>query len=66
MFANIFIFSHFSNVLIIICSLFNQKADGSTSRDFKTTKTLEQVTAAIVDFTEGFPLAIVSNVFIIL
>lgn len=35
-----------------------KKSDGSTSRDFKTTKSQEEVTDAIIEFTEGFPSAI--------
>lgn len=35
-----------------------KKADGTTSKDFKRTKTKEQVMAAILDFTDGFPFAL--------
>ncbi|XP_054709594.1 inositol-trisphosphate 3-kinase B-like isoform X2 [Uloborus diversus] len=35
-----------------------KKSDGTTSRDFKRTKTKEQVMAAILDFTDGFSSAI--------
>ncbi|GLV35554.1 Inositol 145-triphosphate kinase 2 [Carabus blaptoides fortunei] len=35
-----------------------KKADGTSSKDFKTTKSREQITEAFKDFTEGFPHAI--------
>lgn len=37
-----------------------RRADGSSSKDFKTTKTKEQILAAFADFTKGFPHAVVS------
>lgn len=37
-----------------------RSADGSSSKDFKTTKTKEQIMAAFKDFTQGFPHAVVS------
>lgn len=37
-----------------------RSADGNSSKDFKTTKTKEQVIAAFQKFTDGFPHAIVS------
>ncbi|KFM78031.1 Inositol-trisphosphate 3-kinase B, partial [Stegodyphus mimosarum] len=35
-----------------------KKADGTTSKDFKSTKTKEQVMTAIQEFTNDFPLAL--------
>lgn len=35
--------------------------DGSSSKDFKTTKTKEQIMVAFRDFTKGFPHAVVSS-----
>lgn len=37
-----------------------KRADGTSSKDFKTTKTKEQIIRAFRDFTDGFPHAIVS------
>lgn len=37
-----------------------RRADGSSSKDFKTTKTKEQIMVAFKDFTQGFPHAVVS------
>lgn len=36
-----------------------RNADGSSSKDFKTTKTKEQIIKAFESFTDGFPHAIV-------
>lgn len=36
-----------------------RNADGTSTKDFKTTKTKEHVMAAFLKFTEGFPHAIV-------
>lgn len=38
-----------------------RRADGSSSKDFKTTKTKEQIMVAFRDFTKGFPHAVVSS-----
>ncbi|XP_063913581.1 inositol-trisphosphate 3-kinase B isoform X5 [Zophobas morio] len=35
-----------------------RKADGTSSKDFKTTKSKEQITKAFQDFTDGFPHAV--------
>ncbi|XP_067011732.1 inositol-trisphosphate 3-kinase B isoform X2 [Anabrus simplex] len=35
-----------------------RKSDGKSSKDFKTTKTREQIVQAFRDFTEGFPHAV--------
>ncbi|KAJ6635032.1 Inositol-trisphosphate 3-kinase A, partial [Pseudolycoriella hygida] len=35
-----------------------KKGDGSSSKDFKTTKSREQILSAMKDFTDGFPLCI--------
>ncbi|XP_037038556.1 inositol-trisphosphate 3-kinase A-like isoform X2 [Bradysia coprophila] len=35
-----------------------KKGDGSSSKDFKTTKSREQIHSAMRDFTDGFPLCI--------
>lgn len=37
-----------------------KKADGTSSKDFKTTKSREQIMEAFKDFTHGFPHALVS------
>lgn len=37
-----------------------KKADGTSSKDFKTTKTREQIVEAFKDFTSNFPNAAVS------
>jgi 1D-myo-inositol-triphosphate 3-kinase len=37
-----------------------KKSDGKSSKDFKTTKTREQIMQAFKDFTAGFPHAVVS------
>lgn len=37
-----------------------RKADGTSSKDFKTTKSKEQIINAFIEFTDGFPHAIVS------
>lgn len=37
-----------------------KKADGTSSKDFKTTKSRDQITEAFRDYTLGFPHAIVS------
>lgn len=43
-----------------------RRADGSSSKDFKTTKTKEQIMVAFRDFTKGFPHAVVRiNIFIL-
>ena len=39
-----------------------KKSDGKSSKDFKTTRTTQQITEAFKDFTVGFPHAIVSPV----
>jgi 1D-myo-inositol-triphosphate 3-kinase len=36
-----------------------KKSDGKSSKDFKTTKTREQIMQAFQDFTSGFPHAVV-------
>lgn len=36
-----------------------KKGDGSSSKDFKTTKSREQILSAMKDFTDGFPSCIV-------
>ena len=36
-----------------------RKSDGKSSKDFKTTKTREQIIEAFQDFTDGFPFIIV-------
>lgn len=38
-----------------------RKSDGKSSKEFKTTKTKEQVKAAFRDFTNGFPHALVNK-----
>lgn len=38
-----------------------KKSDGKSSKDFKTTKTREQIMQAFQDFTNGFPHAVVST-----
>lgn len=38
-----------------------KKSDGKSSKDFKTTKTREQIMQAFQDFTNGFPHALVST-----
>lgn len=42
-----------------------KKADGTSSKDFKTTKTREQIVESFKDFTSNFPNAAVSftNIF---
>lgn len=40
-----------------------RKADGRSSKDFKTTKSRDQVAEAFRDFTSGYPHAIVSHNF---
>lgn len=40
-------------VLVLILSSPLQKEDGTVNRDFKKTKTREQVTAAFEDFVKG-------------
>lgn len=37
-----------------------KKADGTSSKDFKTTKTREQIVEAFKDFTSSFPNSVVS------
>lgn len=37
-----------------------RKGDGTSSKDFKTTKSKEQITKAFQDFVDGFPHALVS------
>jgi 1D-myo-inositol-triphosphate 3-kinase len=37
-----------------------KRSDGKSSKDFKTTKTREQIMWAFQDFTNGFPHAVVS------
>lgn len=37
-----------------------KKSDGKSSKDFKTTKSIEQVIEAFRDFVAGFPHVIVS------
>lgn len=37
-----------------------RKSDGTSSKDFKTTKSKEQITKAFTEFTDGFPHAVVS------
>lgn len=37
-----------------------RKADGTSTKDFKTTKSKEQIMKAFLEFTESFPHAIVS------
>ena len=37
-----------------------RKSDGKSSKDFKTTKTREQIMEAFQDFADGFPFVIVS------
>jgi 1D-myo-inositol-triphosphate 3-kinase len=37
-----------------------KKSDGKSSKDFKTTKTREQIMQAFQDFANGFPHAVVS------
>jgi hypothetical protein len=37
-----------------------RKGDGTSSKDFKTTKSKEQISRAFQDFTEGFPHAVVN------
>jgi 1D-myo-inositol-triphosphate 3-kinase len=37
-----------------------KKSDGKSSKDFKTTKTREQIMQAFRDFANGFPHALVS------
>lgn len=41
-----------------------RKSDGKSSKEFKTTKTKEQVKEAFREFTKGFPHALVSVFFI--
>lgn len=38
-----------------------KKGDGTSSKDFKTTKSREQILAAFRDFAHGFPHVIVSH-----
>jgi len=38
-----------------------RKSDGKSSKDFKTTKTREQIIEAFQDFTDEFPSVIVST-----
>lgn len=38
-----------------------RKSDGKSSKDFKTTKTKEQIIEAFRDFTDEFPDVIVSS-----
>lgn len=38
-----------------------KKSDGKSSKDFKTTKSREQIIEAFIDFTDGFPHAVVGN-----
>lgn len=38
-----------------------RKSDGTSSKDFKTTKSREQIIRAFTEFTDGFPHAVVSN-----
>lgn len=40
-----------------------RKADGTSTKDFKTTKTKDQIIQAFSEFTETFPHAIVSGYF---
>lgn len=37
-----------------------RRADGTSSKDFKTTKSKEQILKAFMEFTDGFPHAVVS------
>lgn len=37
-----------------------KKGDGTSSKDFKTTKSRDQIKEAFEDFTYGFPNAVVS------
>jgi 1D-myo-inositol-triphosphate 3-kinase len=39
-----------------------KKSDGKSSKDFKTTKTREQIMQSFQDFTNGFPHAVVSTI----
>lgn len=39
-----------------------KKADGTSSKDFKTTKSRDQILSSFRDFTEGFPHALVSMI----
>lgn len=43
-----------------ICIQGIKKGDGTSSKDFKTTKSRDQIRSSFEDFTEGFPHAIVS------
>lgn len=38
-----------------------RKSDGTSSKDFKTTKTKEQIIKTFIEFTDGFPHAVVSK-----
>lgn len=38
-----------------------KKGDGTSSKDFKTTKSRDQILSSFRDFTEEFPHAIVSE-----
>lgn len=38
-----------------------KKADGTSSKDFKTTKTREQIVEAFTEFTSSFPNAVVRD-----
>lgn len=40
-----------------------KKGDGTSSKDFKTTKSRDQIKDAFKDFTHGFPNAVVSFTF---
>lgn len=39
-----------------------KKADGNSSKDFKTTKTRDQIVEAFKEFTINFPSAVVSEI----
>lgn len=43
-----------------------KKADGTSSKDFKTTKTREQILEAFKDFTKGFSNSVVIIIFVYL
>lgn len=43
-----------------------KKGDGTSSKDFKTTKSKEQIMEAFRDYTDGFPHAIVSKLYFLL
>lgn len=47
----------------IVCALQGiKKGDGTSSKDFKTTKSRDQIRSSFEDFTDGFPHAIVSSI----